>query len=300
MRGLAPVTIDVSDYGATPAFLESGLSVTSLNMPAATWTDSPAFTSSGARAVTSSATVKDITLGYAVSYSSSFVNMGCGMFDTRTGKQGQCMYYGLSKSHPLPPQLMNFGMHVELKTGTGQASDGGESELLGVIPLLRAKKTSIVMNYVEPDNPATGKMKRLFGLNYIVATNPCSAGQAANSQIGVFPPELWPALSASVSSPNNTGVHVMRNVQVNANPYVGVEAYTLDMLVVIDNGSKTAFEETILDGPETVASLSAAGYPNDPSLKLGITPTVAVAMSLLYQWKVAQNADVLAEALGAA
>ena len=101
----------------------------------------------------------------------------------------------------------------------------------------------------------------------------------------------------AMMSSNNTGLHVMSNVHVLANPSLGIEAYTIDKLMWLDNTAKDGSAQNFFGGEEVASSLGEAGYPYGSSLS--VPTSVAVSMVLNQEWKVRTNADVLQEALAA-
>ena len=258
------------------------------------------------------ASTKSIDLAYAVGFSSMFINMGTLLTDHTSGKSCESPL-------GLPTWAVNYANYITMdqkadtfvkERGTDMlATDGGETDVLGIIPLLRQAKTSIVSAFIAPSDPRTYALSRLFGV--VTRKKACSAYDALGESMQVFKDSsLWAPLAEAMTSKENSGVHVLRDVEVQANPDLGVPSYTLKTLIIIDNWSKTGFEESVLDGEETLAALQAQGFPctgektgeglPDPiDCSLNVSQPVSVAMALLNQWKVQQNAQVLKDALSA-
>jgi len=190
---------------------------------------------------------------------------------------------------------MRHGLHKSW----GVATDGAEVDIMGLIPLLREKQTSILAFYDNPQIPNMTTLPNLFGFNSTAMVTPFDCSGGTPSLVGttaqVFKRELWPETEAHMQATDNTGVKVLKNVEVLANPALGVKEYTIDTLMIVDNQRKTAFEETVLRGTD-IAQLEAEGYPMGGTMV--VQPPVAVAMSLLVQWKLKQNLEAIKSAFG--
>ena len=186
-----------------------------------------------------------------------------------------------------------------LNSRYGEVTDGGEVDVFGIIPLLRARRTKIVAFYDSPHRVAESQVSYLFGVAAPNSSNLCiNCIGSSGVQQQVFPTSLWSEVVKSMNDRTNTGLTLKENVQVIANPAMGVPAYTLEKLLIIDNNEKDGFEQTYF-GPNKdaiVAELTAsASYPVGEGLKV---PTeMAVTLSLMAQWKVNQNAAAIREAL---
>jgi len=257
----------------------------------------------------------DVTTAYAISYSSSFINQGMGMYDPV--KKAQCPLH--SDFAGMDPAIYNYGTGIETtidgKNTYSIAVDGGATDVLGIVPLLRLKKTSILAQIDFPyasDSDGTG-WKHFFGQN-ATSLSYCHGYDALNANyMGVFDANnlgtsdinTWDALNTAIKSTANSGVHLMTNVPVKAVPTMGVEAYTIDTLVVIDNNYKDGFGTEVLepDALKTLMSTTKKGKPLFPcteshnSCGTGIDLPGAVALSMLYQWKVANNVVKIKQAL---
>jgi len=281
----------------TPGF-EKRIAVVSYEAKSGAHASNPALAVTGKRSLFWGLNTPEIDLADAVGYSSMFINMGIEF--SHGGKR-------CAASFGLPPWALEWGTLIQEEKKTGfffpkhkklMTTDGGETEVLGIIPLLREKRSKIVSAFIAPHTPKTYQMSRLFGVGGPQKT--CSGADALGTNMQVFADSsLWGPLSDAMTSRDNTGVHVLKSVQVQANPTLGVEAYTIETLIFIDNWSKSGFEEEVLDA-SSLAGLTSQGYPcTESACSLDVKPAVSVAMALLNQWKVQKNAAVLKEALAA-
>ena len=191
----------------------------------------------------------------------------------------------------VPKKMYNYGMHLKASTGYAVITDGGDMETAAVVALLRMKKTKLMTVMDGPYNITTK-----YGLLFGKAEPPhdCSAHHALMDQLKVFDPARWPEVHAedshsaqtrlcikcpmptdrlalcahqvyaALTDRTNKGVHVFKNMAVQANPFLGVEAYTIDQLVIFDNQSKEPFEQEVFT-PDALATLKQGGkgYPCD-------------------------------------
>ena len=287
-----------------PGMLSTSLSLTSMNVQEGkptTFTDSPNFESNGRRGLVLPLAIE---LPDALAYSSSFLTMNT-------------MYKGADDTRctlGLPPAveaLLQAGYRVHGTRGrgafhTGLTTDGGSTDGMGIVPLLRTKRRSILAFYASPSDPADHGLANLFGVNASnVAPFSCAASSSTTllgTNRQVFPASAWKQTIQSMNAVNNTGVTFLRNLPVLANPALGVEAYTLDALMIVDNQRKSAFEAEVLTGADAVHELVQLGYPRGVPTggsEMVVAKPVAVAMSLLTQWKLAKNLDEIKAAFAA-
>jgi len=232
-----------------------------------------------------------VDLPYVVPFTSSFMSMGTGLAEA---DGTPCPTGSLLSKVPLT--MYNYGMHVKASTGYAVITDGGDMDTTAVMALLRMKKTKIMTVMDGPYN-ITNKYGNLFGKAEVPFH--CSAHHALMDQMKVFDPARWPEVHAALTDKTNKGVHVFKNMAVQANPFLGVEAYTIDQLVIFDNQSKEPFEQEVFT-PDTLAALKEGGdgYPCDQDHnQCGMSPDHAIgtALSLMFQWKVKNNIDILKE-----
>lgn len=254
----------------------------------------------------------------------------------------------------LTPDMVKAGNYIESAVGRAYTTDIGEVEMFGLIPLLRAQKKRIILS---PSVYSGGKLDLvlLFGgfeKNGWPAFGPDGDGCAnppasrLGDQLQVFDDcanfdgcpgnDLHDILDPDG---DNTGVTVFRNLKVRDNDNLGVEAYTIEILVLIDGFSKIGFENEVLSGedggwpnnspcPDSTCDPAVADCTGDPAVYGGCTlwtlkywgwqngiggypfPNtigalvddfnlpIEAALSLLLQWKVSKNLDVIREALG--
>lgn len=261
--------------------------------------DSPNFHSNGKRG---NMLPLEITPQDAVTYSSSFLTMDTmykGIDDERCSITGQPLIDRL-----LEANYAVSGHRSSTAFSHGLATDGGSADLMGLVPLLREKKTAILAFFADPKPAQNSTLPNLFGHN---ASNnadaPYNCHKSASRLIGttaqVFPSSLWAETNEHMQALDNTGVMFLHNVDVLANDALGVEAYTIDTLMIVDNGRKTAFEETVLQGTD-IASLEQQGYPLGAiKAAFNVPKPVGVAISLLVQWKLEQNLDAIKAAFNA-
>jgi len=303
----------ISDFGKTDTISKYGVSITSLNVHTGEITMSPdAQPATGKMYSALKSNRVPVDARYAVPFSSSFLNMGSGMY--YPAKKAQCGV-GLPGPTAVVREIYNLGFGIEVKgKGTphnAMTSDGGDTDCQGVIPLLRKQAKSVIMVFDGPYN-IVSKYQLLFG-DWQPFTKACSGRQQANGRQQVFPKEYWERVQTAIQSHENTGVHFYENVPVKQNDLFGVASYTLDNLVIVDNTNKTMFEQEVFsDVQDTIAKLStdavtednaAAPYPCDGTAapgknsssgcKKAVKAPVANANSLLYQWKIKKNADKL-------
>lgn len=185
----------------------------------------------------------------------------------------------------------------------GTGTDGGEVDFMGLVPLLRDKKTTILAFDMEPRSPDTSQLRLLFGVPFDDPANSsppgsgiCYGTPAAASGVAmqVFDASLWPGVLASMMSPNNTGLTSLSNVAVLANPALGIDAYTIDKLMIVDNVAKAAFESSVLTA-DALARVKELNWPYGESLS--VPQELAISLSLDIQWKLEQNAVELQAAM---
>ena len=177
--------------------------------------------------------------------------------------------------------------------------------------MLRKQRTSIIAAYISPEDPRESWISDLFGQTVEGGKErfECNNRAAIGSALQVFSSELWANLSDAMTSQNNTGVHVFKDVKVHDKPELGITGYTLDNLIIIDNWNKDQFVLDVLEEGVNEGLLAEGHWPcnigqqqtdakgKKKDCSLEVPANVAVAMALLNQWKIAQNADVIASAL---
>jgi len=230
-----------------------------------------------------------VDLPYVVPFTSSFMSMGTGL-----AKADGTACSTKSPLNMVPKKMYNYGMHLKASTGYAVITDGGDMETTAVVALLRMKKTKLMTVMDGPYNITTK-----YGLLFGKAEPPhdCSAHHALMDQLKVFDPARWPEVYAALTDRTNKGVHVFKNMAVQANPFLGVEAYTIDQLVIFDNQSKEPFEQEVFT-PDALATLKQGGkgYPCDQdhnACGMSDDKAMGTALSLMFQWKVKNNIDIL-------
>jgi len=235
-----------------------------------------------------------VDLPYVVPFSTSFMSMGIGLAKadgTPCPVKSPLGTLGVSRDE------YNYGMHLKTSNGYATITDGGDMDTTAVNALLRMKKKKILTVMDGPYNITT-KYGILFGV--AEAPHDCSAHHALMSVQKVFDPARWPEVKAALTDKTNKGVHVFKNMAVQANPWLGVEAYTIDQLVIFDNQSKEPFEQEMFT-PEALTQLKSytgkkPAYPCDQTKNtcgMSGDKAMAAALSLMFQWKVKNNLDIL-------
>jgi len=299
------------------------LSLSSLNVKTGAVTTSPYFHKATGKMYSVEKSQRiDIDVRYAAPFSSSFINMGTGFLDNTTAKPLcglKTVGAMLEKLKPVPMKtelsraIYNQGFGIELVGDNGEVhegtcTDGGDTETLALFPLLR-KQIKNVMLVMDGPYQQDGKFQYMWG--HAIAGHACDGKTAINAHHHVFPYEMWTNVSRDINTVDNTGVHIYPNVPVADNDILGVTGYTLENLIIVDNYNKTGFESEVLATPyETVSNLTTgfktAPYPcnghgnfvngkqiSASNCRTAIKQPVANAISLLFQWKIAQRAEEL-------
>lgn len=296
----AVVPISSAGPQPNPALLKDRISVSTMFVrdgTEPTFTDSSNFRAKGTHGFDPLHPLQ-IELSDAITYSTSFFSIDT-MFKGKDGER--CSFTGDQVVDRILDANYQVNGHLSLSSFLrGVATDGGAADLMGLIPLLRQKMRNILTFYVMPMRVDYSPLPNLFGVNAtnISAMLPFDCKGSVLDMIGttvqVFPSSLWAETSAQMNSLHNTGVTILRDVDVVANPAIGVEAYHIDHLMIVDNQRKTAFERSVLAGAD-IDSLVAQGYPLGGAFN--VPKPVGVAMSLLTQWKLEQNIDTIRNAL---
>jgi len=189
-----------------------------------------------------------------------------------------------------------------LRQRTGIITDGGAVDNLGAFGLLRQRIPTIVllMNGANPYNRLASP-GYLFGQNrWFAADAPCYASfwnRLPNNTLQVFDKSLWPQVDAALRNSSGTNSIKLTNVEVKANPYIGIQAYTLDTLLIIGTEVLDSFK-TRMTNWDTIAPNLVEGWP---SVGASTLPELDVTTMCLHaQHKIQMNAaelqPILAEA----
>jgi len=122
-----------------------------------------------------------------------------------------------------------------LRQRTGLITDGGAVDTFGAAGLLRQRIPTIVlvMNGAFAYNRVTSP-GYLFGQNpWFASDSPCYRSfwyRLPNNTLQVFDESLWPQVDAALRNGSGTNSIKLTGVEVKANPYFGIQAYTLDTL----------------------------------------------------------------------
>lgn len=100
---------------------------------------------------------------------------------------------------------------------------------------------------------------------------------------------MWPTVHAALNDTSGSGLHVFRDVPVLANARLGIEAYTLEKLLIFNNALDDAFISDVL------ADVDRAALGTFPTggITLNIPPLQANAYALYASWRAKQNAQEL-------
>ena len=111
----------------------------------------------------------------------------------------------------------------------------------------------------------------------------------------VFPSDLYNEVSTNLTN-SSTGVAILRDVPVLANDFFGVEAYTLDELIIII--SNPVSQEVFMNQFEDKERISAALDSRFPTyFQVSLPDLDANVLCLYEQWKVRENLAVLEDIL---
>jgi len=160
-------------------------------------------------------------------------------------------------------------------------TDGGFVDTTGIVNLLLKKKSRIVAFYNNNQDltEITSPISYLFGVNGNSNAENNIEGPAFNK---VFPSDLYNEVSSNLTT-SATGVAILRDVPVLANDFFGVEAYTLDELIIII--SNPVSQEVFMNQFEDKERISAALDSRFPTyFQVSLPDLDANVLCLYEQW----------------
>jgi len=166
--------------------------------------------------------------------------------------------------------------------------DGGTVETTGIAQLLRKKLPKIVAFYNNNDDLVhmNSPFAFLFG-NSSGIPNSMNTLEGPNLA-HVFDGELYDQVMANLTSPTSGYVH-LRNVAVRDAPFLGVEAYTLQDLVIFSNQRNTRFLAEFAD--QSIPQHLDKKFPN--SFEVGMPTLDANTLCAFNAWKIWDQQDLL-------
>jgi hypothetical protein len=209
-----------------------------------------------------------------MSYSSSF--WAAGILESSAAK-----YWLMSGTVPT----------ASLDSATVYLNDGGIVDTTGIVSLLQRKTDKIVAFYNNNDPLATlnSTFSDLFGIE----STTDSMNSLEGYELGqVFDSQLWPGVIANMTDGSILRAR-LSNVEVKANAFLGVEAYTLKELVIFSNEYSDAFLDTFTD-TQIKENLDAM-WPNQFPVSVPVLD--ANTMCMFASWKTGIYKDELAEVL---
>jgi len=174
----------------------------------------------------------------------------------------------------------------------GYAMDGGVVETTGIAALLRTRASTIVAFYNNNDNlnALNATFAFLFGVDGTTDNMNSLEGPTVEQ---VFPSALYPEVIANLTDSTVQRAHLTQ-VSVQANSFLGIEAYTLDHLYILSLQRSDAFLAGFQD--KRVEANVADGWPNE--FGVGMDTFNANMLCLYSQWKLRHFAAELSSILG--
>jgi len=180
----------------------------------------------------------------------------------------------------------------DASAGGAQTTDGGIVEHSGIASLLRSRVGTAVLIIVESENQGSHPaVAPLWGVECpedwdVCVELGCAWGAGDHA---VFSQSMWPTVHAALNDTSGSGLHVFRDVPVLANARLGIEAYTLEKLLIFNNALDDAFISDVL------ADVDRAALGTFPTggITLNIPPLQANAYALYASWRAKQNAQEL-------
>ena len=183
-----------------------------------------------------------------------------------------------------------FSLFQSRRQRTAVVSDAALADHGAMVGLLRQKVPNIIAfmtssaPYSRVNSPAM-----FFGANpWSSGDEPCWHfwTRLPNNTMQVFDSALWPQVDAALRDTSGNNSIVLTNVQVLANPYLGVQSYTLDSLYLQGWNVLDSFTTRMTPWNSISQNLSL-GWPSVPSVT---PPELDVNMlCALFQHKVQVN-----------
>lgn len=185
------------------------------------------------------------------------------------------------------------------------ATDGGFLDQTGLLALVAARARKIVFFWLS-GQPFVRKprLSFLFGEPFQDPYSCDSPFLATGPEfMQIFDRSAWPGVLDGLSRTDGTGAVVLHNVSVLANPNLGIEAYTVDKLVIFTNLGVDAADGYFDHWSEIRAATGSEAIENGfPVVPGPVSAYTAAAKCIATQLKVDLNRgvlmDMLAPALG--
>lgn len=175
--------------------------------------------------------------------------------------------------------------------------DGGTVDPTAITALLQHKTGRILMMY----NVNTFLTSNDAGLAWLFGRDPSATKNVSHLVLHgpvlgkVFANgDVYDEVYANLTDPSIMMAR-LQNVEVQKNPYLGVEAYTLKELMILSNEFSKEFTESFID--KSIPAHLSANFPTNYGMTM--TDLEANTMCMFEDWKVQRHLQAIREVSGA-